>query len=99
MRKSYAMFIAAGFTVSLAVGACGGKPSEDDCKKFADHFATLMTKGQEGPAAEITKQVADGMKGELIKECVDKGTKAEIDCALKAASMEDFEKCGNSKAK
>ena len=99
MRKSYAMFIAAGFTVSLAVGACGGKPSEDDCKKFADHFATLMTKGQEGPAAEITKQVADGMKGDLVKECVDKGTKAEIDCALKAASMEDLEKYGGSKSK
>ena len=99
MRKSYAMIIAAGFTVSLAVGACSGKPSEDDCKKFADHFATLMTKGQEGPAAEITKQVADGMKGDLVKECVEKGTKAEIDCALKAASMEDLEKCGGSKTK
>ena len=94
MRKSYAMFIAAGFTVSLAVGACGGKPSEDDCKKFADHFATLMVKGQEGPALEISKQVAEGMKEELIKNCKETGTKAEVDCVLKAASMEDVEKCG-----
>jgi len=99
MRKSHVMFIAASFAASLAVGACGGKPSEDDCTKFADHFSTLMTKGQEGPAAEITKQVADGMKGDLFKECVDKGTKADIDCALKAASMEDLEKCGGSKIK
>jgi small lipoprotein (TIGR04454 family) len=99
MRKSYALFIAAGFAASLTIGACGGKPSEDDCKKFADHFSALMTKGQEGPAAEITKSVADGMKPELIKECVEKGTKAEIDCALKAQSMEDLEKCGGGKTK
>lgn len=93
MRKSYAMFIAAGFTVSLAVGACSGKPSEDDCKKFADHFATLMVKGQEGPAAEITKQVAEGMKEQLVKDCNATGTKAEVDCVLKTTSMEEVEKC------
>jgi small lipoprotein (TIGR04454 family) len=99
MRNSHVMFIAASFAASLAVGACGGKPSEDDCKKFADHFSTLMTKGQEGPAAEITKQVAEGMKSDLFKECVEKGTKAEIDCALKATSMEELEKCGGAKTK
>lgn len=99
MPKIYAMFIAAGFTVSLAVGACSGKPSKDDCEKFAEHFATLMTKGQEGPNAEITKQVADGMKGELVKKCVEEGTKAEVDCVLKTTSMEEVEKCDPSKIK
>lgn len=73
------------------------RPSEDDCKRFADHFAALMTLGQEGPAAEITRQVADGMKGDLIKECVDKGTPAEIACALAAESMAALEKCGSKK--
>lgn len=73
------------------------RPSEGDCKKFSDHFASLMVRGQEGPAAEITKQVADGMKGDLIKECVEKGTAAEIACALAADSMEAVEKCGSRK--
>ncbi len=100
MRKSYATFIAASFTVSLVIGACGGKASAEDCKKFADHFGVLMTNGQEGQAAEITRQVADGMKEELIKDCNERGTKADIDCALAAKTMEDLEKCsGGSRAK
>ncbi len=70
------------------------KPSESDCKKFADHFSNLMTKDQEGPAADITRQVADGMKPDLIKECVEKGTGAEIKCALAANTMEALERCG-----
>ena len=73
------------------------RPSASDCKKFSAHFTSLMVRGQEGPAAEITKQVADGMKGDLIKECVEKGTAAEIACALAADSMEVLEKCGGSK--
>jgi hypothetical protein len=67
--------------LARTVGACGGKPSEDDCKKFADHYVALMTKGQEGPAAEITKQVADGMKPKLIADC-EKVRGEDIECSL-----------------
>lgn len=95
MRKS-PLFIAA-FTVSLAAGACAGKASEEDCKKFSEHFAALMVQGQEGPAAEITKQVADGMKEQNYQECVEKGTKKETDCILKATTMEDAIKCDSSR--
>ncbi len=99
MRQSHARIIAASFVASLAVGACGGKPSEEECKKFVDHFADLMTRGQEGQAAELTKQVAEGMKAELVQKCLEIGTKAEIECAVKATTMEELEKCGTSKTK
>ncbi|MEZ4450688.1 MAG: hypothetical protein R3B09_14495 [Nannocystaceae bacterium] len=97
MRKTYASLIVAGFAASLTLGACGGKPSEDDCKKFADKVVELTVKGQEGAAAEMAKGMIEAMKPEMIKECQEKGQKSEIDCALKAESLEDLEKCDGSK--
>jgi len=45
-------------------------------------------------AAEITRQVAEGMRGKLIKERTGNGTAKEITCALAADSMATLEKCG-----
>ena len=94
MRKMYASLIVSGFAAALTLGACGGKPSEDDCKKFADKVVELTAKSQDGAAAELAKSMLEAMKPEMIKECQEKSTKAEIDCALKADSMEALEKCG-----
>ncbi len=99
MRKTYASLIVAGFAVSLSLGACGGKPSEEDCNKFADKVVELTVKGQEGAAADMAKSMIEAMKPEMVKECKEKGTKAEIDCALKAESLEDLEGCDASKKK
>ncbi len=69
-------------------------PSREECIKFADHFADLMSLGQEGPAAEITRDVAGKMKPDLLKDCMERGARSEIDCALAAKSMDEVEKCG-----
>ena len=94
MRNNSALIIAAGFIVSLAAGACSGKPSADDCNKLADNYVKQMTAGQEGPAADITRQVAEGMRPDLLKDCNERGNKAEVDCAIKATTMEELQKCG-----
>ncbi|MBK8260521.1 MAG: TIGR04454 family lipoprotein [Nannocystis sp.] len=99
MRKFYASLILTGFVASLTLGACGGKPSEDDCKKFADKVIELTSKGQDAAAAELAKGMLEGMKPEMIKECVEKGTKAEVECVLKADTMEALEKCGGGEKK
>ena len=94
MRTNSALIIAAGFVVSFAVGACGGKPSEEDCIKFADNYVKQMSAGaQEGPAADITRQVAEGMRPDLLKACNEEGNKAEVDCAIKATSMKELQQC------
>lgn len=77
MRKMYASLIVSGFAAALTLGACGGKPSEDDCKKFADKVVELTAKSQDGAAAELAKSMLEAMKPEMIKECQEKGTKAE----------------------
>lgn len=85
--------LVAGLVATLAAGACGGKASEDDCKKFTDNFVSLMTRGQQADVADITNQVAEGMRVELLKFCNENGTKEEVACGIAAQSMEEFEKC------
>jgi small lipoprotein (TIGR04454 family) len=88
--------IIAGFIVSLAAGACGDKPSEADCNKLAENYVKQMSAGQEGPAADITREVAEGMRLDLIKLCMERGKQSEVDCAIKAATMEELQKCGDA---
>lgn len=99
MRNTPALILASGFVVSLAAGACGGKPSEDECKKFAENFVQQMSAGQQGEAGDITRQVAEGMRPDLLKDCNERGNKAEIDCAIKATNMEEIQKCSDARTR
>jgi hypothetical protein len=90
MRHCHALFLAAGFLAAVIVGACGGKPTAEDCKKFADHYVALMSK--EDPDPDATKSVADGMKPKLIADC-ERYDKATIECSLRAQTMEEVDKC------
>ena len=96
MRTLHAPLIA-GLVTSFALGACGGKPSEADCTKFADRVVELASKTLEPAAAEVAKGMLNDTKPEMIKECIERGTKAEIDCALAAESMEALDKCSGDK--
>lgn len=90
MRPCHALFLAAGFLLAATVGACGGKPTPEDCKKFADHYVTLMS--ADGFDAEGTKAIADGMKPKLIADC-EKVSRASIECSLQAKTMDEIAKC------
>lgn len=94
MRQNSALIIAAGFVVSFAAGACGSKPTEEDCIKFADNYVKQMSAGQqEGPVADISRQVGEGMRPDLLKDCNENGNKAEVDCAIKATNMKELQQC------
>lgn len=77
----------------LAVSACG-KPSDDDCEKFADHMVELTVKevGIEGMEDAIREE-AMKQRPEFVKACKEEGTKSEVDCALKADSLDALSKC------
>lgn len=90
MRHHLLLVHLAIFVVTAALGACGGKPTAEDCRKFADLYVKYMTQGDSNP--EATKAVADGMKPKIIAEC-ETSTKAAIDCSLKAQTMEEIEAC------
>jgi small lipoprotein (TIGR04454 family) len=95
MRSCHALTLVAGFVVAATVGACGGgKPSADDCKKFADHYVAKLSEDG-GADPEATKKVAEGMRPKLVADC-EKSDKASIDCILNAKTMAEIEKCDSA---
>ncbi|NVB42675.1 hypothetical protein G6O69_32940 [Pseudenhygromyxa sp. WMMC2535] len=83
--------------VSLtAVSGCTA--SEEDCAKLGDKFVELFMKEsqtEDNPLGEeILKSAADAGRTEVIKQCTaEPPLKSSIDCALKAESMSELEKC------
>jgi len=83
-------------TVAPAQARWGG-PSESSCRDFADKIVALTVKGQEGEAADMARSMIEAMRPEMIKECLEQGTRSEISCALRANSLDDLERCDSSK--
>lgn len=90
MRKLQVLAASVLLFGSFTLG-CGGKPTKDDCEKFADHFVKLMLDGMGDASGESANPLGEEVKTELVDSCVKEGTKKEVDCVLAASSMEDVE--------
>lgn len=79
----------------FVLGACA-KPSEADCEKMADHVTDIMVKemadGMDDSIKDAIREEAQKERGKLVEECKT-GSKAEVDCILKAESLSDIEGC------
>ncbi len=65
--------------------------SKETCTEFYDHFAKLAL--DELGDLEGIKETMDDIEEDLIEACMDHGTKKEIECAMKAKSITELEKC------
>lgn len=88
---------AAGMHVERTSEPTPALPTKEQCQRFVDHFVALTVKGVEGPALETTRKVAQDMRGELYDDCLNKGTKDQIDCALRASVLDDMGACGGGR--
>ena len=66
--------------------------SKEDCEKLFNHFEKLSMEDA-GNEAEAAKKLLEDNKAEALSSCQDQGTKAELECALKAKNMEEVGKC------
>lgn len=64
----------------------------DTCDKFFVQFEKLAM-AEAGDDAELVKTVLEEVKADLIEGCTDQGTKAEIECGMKAKSMHELREC------
>ncbi len=72
------------------------KPSPTECRAFAEKVVELTVLGQDGAAADSARTMVESMKPEIIQECISTGTRAEVDCALRASTLKDFARCEGS---
>ncbi len=64
----------------------------EECEKLFNHFEKLSM-ADAGDEAEAAKKLLEDNKAEALASCQDQGTKKELECALKAKSMEEVGKC------
>ena len=103
MKKFTGFFLAMtlGMTASFA---CGPKANDDQCNKFHDHMLELgveagmkeagdnLTDEQKKAIKEMAKKELDKDKDQFMKDCK-ASSAAEVECATKAKSIEDIDKC------
>ncbi len=81
-------------TFAFALTAC--KASEADCEKLGDKIVELTIKDakDQGLPEDLLKSAAEAGKAEVVKQCkAEPPTKSEVDCALKAESIDALTKC------
>jgi len=83
----------------LQVKEGSGELSAVECRAFAEKVVELTVPGQTGAAAEMARSMIDAMRPEMEKECLEKGTRPEIECALRVRSLDELERCDSSKTK
>ncbi|HLT40116.1 MAG TPA: hypothetical protein VK034_27735 [Enhygromyxa sp.] len=69
--------------------------SEEVCTQMFDHFEKLAM-DDAGDQAEVVKEILEEVRADVLVACVDQGTQKEIDCALKAKTMEELGGCESS---
>ncbi len=91
--------------LSLGVG-CSNAPSKSDCEKLRDklidlEFAAMGAKAQTSEAREaLAKQkqaTSEGVTDRFAEACTKKTSKALIDCALSATTLEQVKQCDEAK--
>jgi hypothetical protein len=85
------------FLLVASLAACGGKGlSKDQCSKLVDHGIEISVGSNVSPEMlEAAKKMAGDQLKDAMDKCQKEGTQAEYDCAMKAKSMDEFEKCGD----
>jgi hypothetical protein len=68
---------------------------EDTCEKLFVHFEKLAM-ADAGEHEKIVEEVLEEVRDDIIQACLDHGTKAEVQCAMKATDMQTLGKCESS---
>lgn len=80
---------AALLCAALALSGCG-KPTQEQCDEFADHFVELLKESRERPSSRINK-LADEQHDKIVEACIEDGSVEEVECVLAQKSIGDVE--------
>lgn len=69
--------------------------SEEVCTQLFDKFEELSMADVDEAHAEHVKEVLEGIREDSVKACMDQGTQAEVDCAMKSGDMDSLTECQN----
>jgi len=68
--------------------------AKEVCEQLFAQFEKLSM-ADAGDHAELVKEVLEEVKADVVTTCQEQGTKAEVDCAMKAANMTELDACAS----
>lgn len=81
----------------LFIGACSEVPEDGQCEKFLDHVIELeVSAGSATPDDKIAHKKAlkaKKIEDKFVSQCEAKIKSSQLECALKAKTLEEIEKC------
>ncbi len=96
----YFIAILAGLILSVGT-ACSSGPDKAECEQLLDRIVSLEVKSAGAAGAkDLDKQkksVHDFVKSDFMKQCMERTSKEKVQCALKARSKADLDKCDGAK--
>lgn len=89
----------AGVVFVFSLGACSETPADGQCEKFLDHVIELeVNAGTASPDDKIAHKKAlkaKKVEDKFITQCEAKIKSSQLECALKAKTIEEIDKCDN----
>ena len=85
----------------LSGAGCGNAPSKGDCEKLLDHLVELEAAAGGGGAMPADQKGALEQQQKKVREsigldfCVDKMSSDQVECGLKARTLEELDKTCN----
>jgi len=70
----------------------GDRLSKETCEAFFAHFRAL-TSAEAGEQAQLVADVLDEIRDDVLTSCAEQGRTSEIECAMKATSVQDLRGC------
>jgi hypothetical protein len=67
----------------------------ETCTKLFTHFEKLAM-ADAGDQAKTVEGVLEEVRADVLEACAEQGTRAEVDCALKAKTMQELGACDSS---
>ena len=68
--------------------------SKEVCDELFTHFETLAM-DDATDHAELVKEILEEVRADVLVTCMEQGTQAEIDCAMKAKAMPELKECAS----
>lgn len=82
----------------LGGAGCGNAPSKGDCEKLVDHLVELEAAAAGGGAMPADQKSSLEQQKKKVRDsvgldfCIDKMSKDQVECGLKARSLDELDK-------
>ena len=83
--------------VALGALACKRKPTARECEDAFAQLQRIATEGRDKGGTELGQAYLASVKEKYMERCTTDGTADELECMMKARTLDDLDRCAGVK--